>query len=291
MSAKYDRFMVHVDVGTDEKLADLTDPERLCHIAGVLAVAAKSPIRGRLLVGDVVATPNHVAKRAGVSTRVAASTLRKLQAVGVLVRDDEYDCLRVHNWERFNPPPKRDSTAAERQQRRRDRLRDEQTVTPPSRRDTRDGHAHVTPGKEEGEEEDHLPVVEEDAHDTGVEPVTNPSLPAVLAVLDSLPDLIVHPISVDHVLAAHPWADEATAVAAAHDVGAWLTSSDPPRSRDAGTLLRTKLRKAAEQRRTGQVTSIRRSTERRLTPQEQDQAARLARMAAAVPTTTNGDRG
>jgi 5-methylcytosine-specific restriction endonuclease McrA len=109
VSARFDKFMIHVDIGTDEKLADLTDSERLCHIAGVLALAAKSPIRGRLVVGDVPATANH---------------MRKLLDVGVLIADDDLGCLRVHNWERFNPPPKQDTTSAERQARYRRRLRE-----------------------------------------------------------------------------------------------------------------------------------------------------------------------
>lgn len=122
--SRFDKFMVHVDIGTDEKLAHLTDTERLCHIAGVLAIAAKSPIRGRLLVGDMEAGAGQVGRRAGLSERVATSTIRKLVEVGVLVRDEEYDCWRVHNWERFNPEPRPDNTGADRQARYRERLRE-----------------------------------------------------------------------------------------------------------------------------------------------------------------------
>lgn len=121
--SRFDRFMVHVDIGTDEKLARLNDSERLCHIAGVLAIAAKSPIRGCLLVGEFEAGAQEIARRAGVSERTAKSTITKLADVGVLVRDEDYDCWRVHNWERFNPEPKPDPTNAERQQRYRDRRR------------------------------------------------------------------------------------------------------------------------------------------------------------------------
>jgi hypothetical protein len=151
VSRDFDRFMVHVDIGTDEKLAGLSDAERLCHIAGVFAIAAKSPVRGCLLVGDVEAEPKHVAKRADVSERVARSTLAKLQEVGVLVRDEELGCWRVHNWAKFNPDPKKDATAAERQSRRRDRLRRERNETAPSRRDTRNGHAPEVEGRREVE--------------------------------------------------------------------------------------------------------------------------------------------
>jgi hypothetical protein len=156
VSREFDRFMVHVDVGTDEKLAGLTDAERLCHVVGVLAIAAKSPIRGCLLVGDSEAQPRHVAKRADVSERVARSTLAKLQEVGVLVRDDELGCWRVHNWSKFNPAPKKDNTAAERQRRRRDRLRAvprHGPVTVESRCDDRDDHANEVEVEVELEEE------------------------------------------------------------------------------------------------------------------------------------------
>lgn len=150
--SRFDRFMVYVDIGRDEKLARLTDAERLCHIAGVLALAAKSPIRGRLLVGELEASPREVGRMAAVSDRVAKSTIDKLVLVGVLLRDDEYDCWRVHNWEVYNPEPKADTTAAERAQRYRDRRRERDgnacvtpAVTPASRRDGRDANGAVTP--------------------------------------------------------------------------------------------------------------------------------------------------
>jgi len=119
--SRFDRFMVHVDIGTDEKLARLTDAERLCHIAGVLALAAKSPMRGWLLVGDHEAGPVEIARRAGVSEKVARATIDKLASVGILTRDDELGCWQVHNWHRFNPDPKTDNTGAERQARYRAR--------------------------------------------------------------------------------------------------------------------------------------------------------------------------
>ena len=145
--SRFDKFMVHVDIGTDEKLARLTDAERLCHITGVLALAAKSPVRGRLLVGDYEAGPTEVARRAGLSERVAKSTIKKLAEVGVLIRDDEYGCWRVHNWERFNPPPKDDPTNAARQARLRARNAARNAT------DNAVSNADVTPPEVEVEEE------------------------------------------------------------------------------------------------------------------------------------------
>lgn len=133
------------------------------------------------------------------------------------------------------------------------------------------------------------PSEEEDAREPVT--VTHPALPNVLGVLHSLPDVLVEPLSVEHVLAAHPWADDQTLIAAAHDVGAWLTSSSPPKSRDAGTLLRAQLRRevqAREARREGQKHAIRQATSKRAAyPEEADDARRLERMAAAMTTTTN----
>lgn len=120
---KFDRYMVHVAAGSNPKLADLTDSEYRAHISGVLAVAAMSPIRGCLLVGELNAEPKHVAKAAGVSDRAARSAMTKLKALGVLYEDPELGCLRVHDWEQLNPEPRKDETATERQKRLREKRR------------------------------------------------------------------------------------------------------------------------------------------------------------------------
>lgn len=118
----YDRYMIAHGMGTHPKLARLTDSEFRAHVVGVLAVAAMAPVRGRLLVGPLPAEPADIAIAAGVTKRVASSALRKLEAVGVLRRDEEHDCLRVHDWEDINPPP---GSSTERMQRHRARQRDE----------------------------------------------------------------------------------------------------------------------------------------------------------------------
>jgi hypothetical protein len=146
----FTRFMLDVEIGHNLKLIGLTDSEWRAHVAGVLPIAAKSPIRGRLLIGDLPAGPEHVAHQAGVKVTAARRALTKLREVGVLVRDEEFGCERVHDWDEWNPAPKSDTTAAERQQRRRDKLRAERDVTAASRRDDRD----VTATKEKGKEEE-----------------------------------------------------------------------------------------------------------------------------------------
>jgi hypothetical protein len=127
--------MVHVNVGTDEKLATLTDSEFRCHVAGVLAIAAKSPVRGRLLVGEAAAEAVHIARSAAVSKAVVYSCLAKLKDAGVLVYDEGLSCWAVHDFEGMDSASKPDRTGAERARRYRDRRK---TVTPASRRVTRD---------------------------------------------------------------------------------------------------------------------------------------------------------
>lgn len=153
---KFDRLMLDVEIGHNLKLIGLTDSEFRAHVAGVLSIAAKSPIRGRLLVGDLPAGPEHVAAQARVKPAVARSALAKLRAVGVVIPDAEFDCEQVHDFEAMNPAPKTDRTAAERQQRRRDRIRAQRdshaAVTAASRRDV----TAVTPTK--GREEKGTPL-------------------------------------------------------------------------------------------------------------------------------------
>ena len=52
MSAKFDRFMVVNDIGTGRKLRRLPVVQRWTYVAGVLAIASQSPIRGALLIHD-----------------------------------------------------------------------------------------------------------------------------------------------------------------------------------------------------------------------------------------------
>lgn len=154
---KFDRFMVDVENGGNLKLARLTDAEYRCHFAGVLPIAAKSPIRGCLLVGDSPATAADIAFQARKPVKVAAAALVKLREVGILQHDAEYGCDRVHDFEEWNPPPKTDKTAAERQARRREKLKAERDghgpVTAASRRDGTGDSVTVTPPEVEGERE------------------------------------------------------------------------------------------------------------------------------------------
>lgn len=150
---KFDCYMVHVDIGSHAKLAHLTDSEFRATVAGVFPLAATSPVRGSLLVGDLHVQPVHVSRKSGVTVRVAKAAMDKLRAVGLIVRDDELECERVHDFDDWNPAPKDDTTGAARQARYRERLRNQALnhadVTPTSRRNVTANvtasHADETP--------------------------------------------------------------------------------------------------------------------------------------------------
>jgi hypothetical protein len=118
---KFDRYMVQIGMGTNPKLAPLTDSEFRAHAVGVLAIAAAAPYRGCLMVGAMRADAKHVALAAGVTERVAKTAMAKLCQAGVLSEDLELGCLRVHDWDDINPSPREDKTAADRQRRWRER--------------------------------------------------------------------------------------------------------------------------------------------------------------------------
>ncbi len=261
--SRFDRFMVHVDVGTDEKLAQLTDVERLCHIAGVLAVAAKSPVRGRLLVGDREATPREIAKRADVSVRVARSTMDKLIDVGVLTRDDDLDCWRVHNWERFNPDPKQDRTNAERQARYRAKRvtgrnapsnaprngQSNGSVTPPEVEVEVEAAASPVGGGSSAGAREAAGVAAAADSDQGQEEGTpgglHPAFAEVMTILEATrserPGVVVNDFAVNSALMAHRKVD---AVSAAHTAAARIAEGTS--NTDVATVpLRWALRDAA----------------------------------------------
>jgi hypothetical protein len=120
---KFDRYMVQIGAGRNNKFVRFTDSERCAHFLGVLSIAASSPIRGCLLIGNDQATDAEIANEAGVTRQVAASALSKLKTKGILEFDAEVNAWRVHDWEDMNPEPKHDPTAAKRMVEYRDRRR------------------------------------------------------------------------------------------------------------------------------------------------------------------------
>jgi hypothetical protein len=144
MARKFDRFMLDVNIASHPKLARLTVPERWTLVAGILPLAAISPIRGQLLIGHQPAEAEDVAHHARVPVKVAAAAMEKLRAVGMLVHNPDLNCDEVHDWDDWNPAPKSDPSNADRQRRFRERHN--------SRNDKSNGA--VTPPEVEGEEEE-----------------------------------------------------------------------------------------------------------------------------------------
>jgi hypothetical protein len=148
--------MVHTGIGRNRKLRRrLTPEERWCYVAGVLVIAASSPIRGCLLIGGEPATVDDIADEAGVKVPVARSALNKLRDLEMVYPDPELTCERVHDFDDHNPAPKKDPTAAERMRRHREKLSRNS-----DRNKGRNGDRNsavvthlVTPTEVEGEEE------------------------------------------------------------------------------------------------------------------------------------------
>ena len=122
----YDRFLVHTKIGTNRKLGRLTPAERWCHVAGVLALAAESPVPGHLLIAEgVPVTEADVAKQADVSPALARRTLGALRDLSILAYDREAGCEYVHDWDEWNTASRSDPTGAARAKAYRDRMRAE----------------------------------------------------------------------------------------------------------------------------------------------------------------------
>lgn len=148
MSAVFDRFMCANSIGTNRKLRRLPVAQRWTYVAGVLALASQSPIRGALLITDgEPVTAEDVAQEATVSLTVAKAALESFRKLGMLDRD-EHGVEWVHDWDKLNPSPKpSDSPDATRARKRDQRARDKAArggVT------SRPGHA-MSRGEVEGE--------------------------------------------------------------------------------------------------------------------------------------------
>lgn len=118
---KFDRYMIAAGAARHAKFRRLNTNERHAFFMGVLSLAAQAPIRGCLLIGELEADARDVAGEADVPERVAESALVKLRQVGVIYRDEALGCERVHDFEEWNPAPKKDTTNAERQRRYKER--------------------------------------------------------------------------------------------------------------------------------------------------------------------------
>lgn len=147
----FDKFMVESQIGTNRKLRRLPVVQRWVYVAGVLALAAQSPMRGSLLITDgEPVTDEDVAEEATVSVKDARAALASFRRLGMLERDQD-GVEWVHDWDKINPDPRpSDSPEETRKRKRAQRLRE---------RESR-GHSNVT----------HLSrVTPPDSHDPEVE--------------------------------------------------------------------------------------------------------------------------
>ena len=119
MPPTFDRFMIAVELGHNQKILRFSDAEFRCLITGVWALAAKTKPRGCLTVGGQPATERDIAGQAHCSVAIAKRTIDKMRALGMLEYDSDCDWFRVHDWDDVQPAPKKDPTNAARQRRHR----------------------------------------------------------------------------------------------------------------------------------------------------------------------------
>lgn len=111
----FDRFFVANEIGVDRRMDRLTPAERWAFIAGVLATASKSPVRGALLIAPKVpATAQDIARQANVPVKVAHSAMEKLRDMEILVHEDESRVDVVLEWDDWQVEPTSDPRAAKR---------------------------------------------------------------------------------------------------------------------------------------------------------------------------------
>lgn len=123
-SRPHDRFMVQYKIGGSQKLASLPAGQRWVYVAGVLALAAQSPIRGALLLSDATFIDHRaIARAASVTPALATRALKSFRDLGMLERDKEFGFEIVHDFKVDNPDPPASSTEGERLRKREQRAR------------------------------------------------------------------------------------------------------------------------------------------------------------------------
>lgn len=120
----YDRFMVAYGIGGDVDLALVPEGQRWVWVAGVLPLAAQSPIRGHLLRKNTEPVSSvDVAAAASAKRALTLKALDHFRACELIVADDELGCEWVPNFKVYNPDPKASSTEGERLRKREQRAR------------------------------------------------------------------------------------------------------------------------------------------------------------------------
>jgi hypothetical protein len=124
-SRPYDKFMVAYKIGADRQLRRVPAQQRWVWVAGVLALAAQSPIRGHLLLVDAEpVTEKDIAGEAGVTRALASKALSSFRKLDLVVVDEALACEFVPNFLLYNPQPSSSSTEGERLRKREQRARE-----------------------------------------------------------------------------------------------------------------------------------------------------------------------
>lgn len=121
----YDRFMVAYKIGADLQLRQMPEQQRWVWVAGVLALAAQSPIRGHLLDAKAMPVTDEAIKaEASARPSIARNALAAFRDLDLIQIDDELGCEWVPNFKLYNPDPPKTSTEGERLRKREQRARE-----------------------------------------------------------------------------------------------------------------------------------------------------------------------
>ncbi|HEY0391008.1 MAG TPA: hypothetical protein VGC63_04800 [Solirubrobacterales bacterium] len=116
--------MVALKIGADRQLRRVPAQQRWVWVAGVLSLAAQSPIRGHLLLVDADhVTAKDIAEEASVGIGVARKALASFRTLELVQMDDELACEFVPNFLLYNPMPAAESREGERLRKREQRAR------------------------------------------------------------------------------------------------------------------------------------------------------------------------
>jgi len=117
--------MVAYKIGADLQLRQVAEQQRWVWVAGVLALAAQSPIRGHLLDAKAMpVTDKAIRDEASARPRIARDALTAFRDLDLILVDDELGCEWVPNFKIYNPDPPAKSKEGERLRKREQRARE-----------------------------------------------------------------------------------------------------------------------------------------------------------------------
>lgn len=124
-SRPYNKFMVAYKIGADSQLRQVREQHRWVWVAGVLALAAQSPIRGHLLDAKAMpVTDKMIEAEASARPKIAREALAAFRDLDLIQVDEELGCEFVPNFKLYNPDPPTKSQEGERLRKREQRARE-----------------------------------------------------------------------------------------------------------------------------------------------------------------------